>query len=144
MNAKREIARWNNGDFDASRARWLLARTRLTDEMLAGLKGLQAVRLVLAGNPIEGRGLQFFREAENLRELSLSGPEFKNATELAGLTQLESLSLTNTEIGDAGIGLLQSLKKLKALKLEGSKVTAAGVAALRAELPDCKISWDGE
>ncbi|MBI3465848.1 MAG: hypothetical protein HY000_22755 [Planctomycetes bacterium] len=42
-------------------------------------------------------------------------------------------------VRDAGLEHLKGLKNLRELNLAGTQVTAAGVAALQAALPECKI-----
>jgi len=42
-------------------------------------------------------------------------------------------------VTDAGLKELAGLKSLRWLRLNDTKVTAAGVAALQKELPACKI-----
>jgi hypothetical protein len=46
------------------------------------------------------------------------------------------LTLTRTRITDGG---LKDLATMKELKLDGSRVTNAGIAELRKALPDCKM-----
>jgi Leucine-rich repeat (LRR) protein len=59
--------------------------------------------------------------------------------ELAGLTQLQSLSLTGTRVTDAGLKHLAGLKELQTLDLTGSRVTDAGVSDLRKTLPSLSV-----
>ncbi|MEQ8789654.1 MAG: TIGR03000 domain-containing protein [Pirellulaceae bacterium] len=51
----------------------------------------------------------------------------------------DHLDLSGTQITDAGLKHLHGLKHLKSLDLEDTQVTAAGVRAIKAELPDCRI-----
>jgi hypothetical protein len=55
------------------------------------------------------------------------------------LTHLDCLE---TQVSD--LSPLEGCNKLRALQLHGSKVTAAGVAALQKALPECKIEWPVE
>ena len=54
---------------------------------------------------------------------------------------LGQLSLQATHVDDAGLMSLRQLASLTTLGLNGSRVTAAGVAELQAALPNCKIEW---
>jgi hypothetical protein len=61
--------------------------------------------------------------------------------DLAVLTKLTTLSLSNMRVTDAGLKELTGLKNLTALKLFGTEVTAAGVQELRQALPKCLIRY---
>ena len=50
-----------------------------------------------------------------------------------------SAELGRTQIADAWLVHLKGLTNLRRLELTGTKVTAAGVADLQKELPNCKI-----
>ena len=63
----------------------------------------------------------------------------KSMPQLVGMT-LEG----NESLDDEAIAPFGTMTKLTSLKLNGTRVTAAGVAALQKALPDCMISWDGE
>ncbi len=58
---------------------------------------------------------------------------------LVGLPKLRILRLENTPLGDNAVAGLAGLKVLKSLDLEGSKVTAEGLARLQAARPDLAI-----
>ena len=55
------------------------------------------------------------------------------------LPDLQTLHLTNTQVGDAGLEHLKPLTQLRYLLLEGTKATKVGVAALQKHLPKCNI-----
>jgi hypothetical protein len=59
---------------------------------------------------------------------------------LAKLKRLTFLSLTNTQVTDAGMVHLAELTTLKLLYLNNTQVTDAGVAELQKALPNCSIS----
>jgi hypothetical protein len=59
---------------------------------------------------------------------------------IAKLTRLKHLDLTDTPITDAGLKHLERLHRLEMLSLVGTNVTEAGVQQLQAKLPHCKIS----
>ncbi|HEY2839479.1 MAG TPA: M56 family metallopeptidase, partial [Pirellulales bacterium] len=54
---------------------------------------------------------------------------------LAGLTELETLTISGSHLTDAGLVHLHNLKKLKSLSTDGTKITPAGVEELRKFLP---------
>jgi len=58
---------------------------------------------------------------------------------LGAARSLESLALRDTVISDRGIAAISSLKSLKRLWIERTRITEKGVEALQAALPDCEI-----
>ena len=58
---------------------------------------------------------------------------------LKGLTSLEELDLSDTQITDAGLEDLKGLTRLEELYLHGTQVTDAGIKELRKALPKCLI-----
>ena len=62
---------------------------------------------------------------------------------LAGNTFVRSLLLGTNGIGDAGLKHLEGLTALEQLDLGGTKVTAAGIDALKKALPKCRITTEG-
>ena len=58
--------------------------------------------------------------------------------------RLRRLSLAGSKVTDDGLKPLHGLTGWQELDLTGTKVTAAGVAALQKALPKCKIVWDGK
>ena len=68
------------------------------------------------------------------------------ATKLSDLSPLqgmplETLNIVETKVSD--LTPLKECKNLQALKLNGCRVTPAGVAELQKALPNCNIEWDG-
>lgn len=61
------------------------------------------------------------------------------AAQIAVLSELQWLVLTDTAITDAGLQQFGRLNKLSRLDLEGTRVTDAGVEELHRALPGCKI-----
>jgi hypothetical protein len=55
------------------------------------------------------------------------------------MTKLRKLWLNDTAVSDGAIRLLAELKSLRELHVEGSKITAEGVATLRRRMPACEI-----
>ena len=67
------------------------------------------------------------------------------ATQVSDLSSLRGMPLTDLICYDTPVSDLspvQDCKSLKSLSATGTKVTAAGVAALQTALPNCKIGWD--
>ncbi|WP_145054569.1 hypothetical protein [Lignipirellula cremea] len=56
---------------------------------------------------------------------------------------MRSLDLGSTTITDAGLPELAAMPQLRSLVLLVSDATPAGVAALEAKLPDCRIQYIG-
>ena len=62
--------------------------------------------------------------------------------EIGKLTKLVVLYLDRNPITDTDLEHLKSMKRLKELHLNGTKVTKQGVAALKQALPNCAIVSD--
>jgi hypothetical protein len=80
-------------------------------------------------------------QLKNLQALNLEFDKITDAglKDLAPLTNLHLLKLAGTPISDAGLKEVVGHKHLHTLWLGGTNVTPEGVAALRKELPACKI-----
>ena len=55
------------------------------------------------------------------------------------LTNLTWLTLTGTQVSDAGLDDLHGMLGLRRLSLERTKVTNKGVARLKMALPHCEV-----
>ena len=73
-----------------------------------------------------------------LTRLICGHTKVSDLTPLKGMP-LREVQLQQTQVGDAGVEHLASLKNLAELNLNGTAVTAKGVAKLRAALPGCNI-----
>ena len=66
---------------------------------------------------------------------------------LLGLSRLRALDLRGTDVTDAGLALLEplgargELRSLETVHLDGTRVTARGVARLRAAAPRWYVEW---
>jgi internalin A len=143
-----------------------LSETKATDADVRRLSGLaELAELSLSFTNVTDAGLEPLAHLTNLHSLSLVHTQItdQGLKHLGKLSQLESLDLDDTQITDAGVreltGLvrltylningdqitdycfpyLKRLPQLKDVKLFSGHVTHAGVARLRAELPNCKI-----
>ena len=61
------------------------------------------------------------------------------ATYFQELPHLKVLSLSNTQVSDAGLEHLQDLTGLKVLHLNNTRVTSEGVEKLKTTLPNCSV-----
>ena len=100
------------------------------------------VGVYLQNTPITDAGLVHLAGLTNLQTLSLRDTPVTDAglVHLAGLTNLEHLNLDNTQITDAGLVHLAGLTNLEVLQLIGTQVTDGGVAELQKSLLNCRIS----
>jgi eukaryotic-like serine/threonine-protein kinase len=128
-----------------------LSNTNLTDKGLRHLADLQELRLleIHGVEGITGSGFEHLRGLQKLEEIHAGWSSLGKVTQVdnADLAHLVGLPLTNlslwkTRVTDAGVIHLKQMKKLQHLWLEGTKVSAAGIAELRAALPECKIYAD--
>jgi tetratricopeptide (TPR) repeat protein len=125
--------------------------------------------LDLTGTSVSDDGITVICSLANLRSLKLKGTRvsdtgFRKLSVLSNLLLLDAsrtavtdeglslasdwpmltyLSLNSTAVSDAGLRHLMALRNLKGLNLIRSHVTPAGVASLRAALPDCLVVSQG-
>jgi hypothetical protein len=113
----------------------------LTDADLQPLAALPCQRLVLNRNPLTGPGLAQLKDMPHLTDLDLECPSlsFLGVRYVGELKRLERLSLAGTGATDASLSALHGLVHLRELNLTGTKVTADGVAALKAAVPACVV-----
>ena len=81
--------------------------------------------------------------AIDLASVSLHGTSVTDAglAHLCGMS-IGQVLLDETSVSDAGIEHIRQLRGLREVRFNHTKVTAAGVASLRAALPKCKIVWE--
>ncbi|MEX2119465.1 MAG: hypothetical protein WD847_07710 [Pirellulales bacterium] len=74
-------------------------------------------------------------------KVSLSSTQITDAglAQLAGMPSLTTLDLNHTRVTDAGLEHLAGLKNLQSLRLDGTQVTIDGCDKLRRALPNCRI-----
>jgi internalin A len=94
---------------------------------------------------ISERGIEAIASLRQLRVLKLGHTKFpaKSFALLAKMPQIEQLGLEFCpEIDDEALQHLAAWKSLRRVDLYGTNVTAAGVAALREQRPDCQVLWE--
>lgn len=110
------------------------------------VRGRKATELILEGLPIGDTWLADHPELGRLPGLSinLSGTRVTDAglKQLATMTEITGLVLTDTQITDSGLVELGGLPKLMFLDLSGTRVGDQGIASLR-ECKDLPILWLG-
>jgi hypothetical protein len=111
----------------------------VTDETLAAIatcKHLQT--LDLTGCAVTNAGLNHLAKIPSLTGLTLTDTQVTGAG-LANIPQVGMLVLTRLPIGDGDMGNLKHLKKLGVIQLDGTKVTASGVATLKQSKPNLMV-----
>jgi Leucine-rich repeat (LRR) protein len=87
-------------------------------------------------------GVESIATLSELKELRMAGTAVSSRSleKLKGLTKLERLVLQNCKrIGDDSIPVLSAFKTLRVLDLNGTSVTAQGIAELRKNLPKTQV-----
>ena len=81
------------------------------------------------GNTVQVSDVSMLSGLTQLQSLSLSNTQVSDVNILSGLTQLQWLDLRNTQVSD--VSMLSGLTQLQWLSLDGTRVTSEEVAALR-------------
>jgi hypothetical protein len=116
-------------------------KMNLTDAGLAHLGNLSRLRWLSFKSGLSDVGLMHLRRLDNLELLAIQS----NGLTDDGLRHLADLNITSLSlyaaagITDDSVEHLRSLRRLQGLHVTGSKLTPAGIAELRAALPDCEI-----
>jgi hypothetical protein len=116
----------------------------VTLKEFAKLKNLRSLNIGAVRSPGRRKAypdLKDLAELTNLRALYLFYLPVTDADlkHVAALKNLQVLDLSSTRVTDAGIRELAGLKDLRWLNLSAGGVTADRVAALRKDMPKCKI-----
>ncbi len=116
-----------------------LAGTKVTDAGLAHLTELEHLHyLDFSDTNVKGPGLRKLKGLRNLTGLNLAGCPVTGAglkEGFIGLKELElltNLCLCDAKIADDDLAPLSMLKRLTFLRLDGTKVTGAGLTRLKA------------
>ena len=113
---------------------WL--RNLLNDEFFGAV-----VLLLIDSDKFTDARLAQIAGLTQLQELSIYNAPITDAglAHLARLPRLQRLWLDNTRITDAGLAQLAGLTQLQELHIERTQITDAGVKKLQQALPNCKI-----
>lgn len=139
-------------DIDAIRGlthlEWVtLDMTQATPKAITGLEQATSLkRISLGGFAVTDAHLATLARLPKLNGLFLAGSRLtsQQCRTLATMPGLEKLNLTaNPLIDDSSVESLSQLRNLTVLELNGTKVTATGIASLQRVLPNCDIRWDG-
>lgn len=123
-----------------------LSGTKVTD---VGLQRLRAMRhlqwLELDGTNVTDEGVEVVGQFPDLRELSLAHTRISDRTLalLGRLKNLNTLYLDGTDISDKRLSHLTHNTSLRYLGVSKTRVTRAGMEALRDCLPKLAIGYDG-
>jgi hypothetical protein len=98
--------------------------------------------LLLDGCPVGDRSVVALTEAPGLRGLSLAKTHVTDASlkTIGRFTLLESLDLAGTAVTDRELKSLAALHRLEVVSLLDTNVTRAGLAQLKAALPETLIN----
>jgi uncharacterized protein (TIGR03067 family) len=122
----------------ACREQGLLRQVPITDDGLARLKGLAALRvLVFDRTKVGGDGMKHLKDLARLEEVHFFESEISIGftRHLKAFPRLRVLSLERTTVGDEELKHLHGLTGLERLYLYRTKVTDAGVKELSKALP---------
>ncbi len=129
-------------DVDWNEVSFHLAPTPVTDEALASLTEIPALRwLSLQGTNLTDEMLRHVAPLTQLTRLHLERTGIGDAglVHLAPLANLEYLNLYGTKVSDGGIEALGQLKSLKQLYVWQSQISDEGIARLKTLLPSAMI-----
>jgi serine/threonine protein kinase len=128
---------------------WLTENQRVADRDLPRFQGCEGLWLIdLCGTRITDAGLAHLKEyasAHGFSEIYIGNTSITDTglAHLAESTGIRQLWIFHTEVTDAGLTHLKRMKQMGRLVANGTKVTDVGVQQLAADLPQCKIEWDG-
>ncbi|MEQ2239730.1 hypothetical protein ILYODFUR_007429 [Ilyodon furcidens] len=107
------------------------------------ISGLKLTHLTLPGrHTVTDGGLAFLCRLTLLSQLDLKDytqVTDQGVSQLATMTRLKKLSLSNTRVTDAGLSSLRGLQELQELCLDRTAVTSRGVAELITCLPHLQV-----
>jgi len=120
---------------------WREAKFEQSDfEAIGSLHQLR--KLFVYYSNMNDEGLSKLKGMTNLEMLGLSGTEITDAglAHLASLPKLTYLSIAKTKLTDDGISHLEKMTSLREIELFRTNVTREGVKSLQSALPGCQIS----
>ncbi len=122
-----------------------LSQLPLTDAGLAHLQGLSQLRsLYLSETRVTDAGLAQLKDLDELDTLFLDDTSI-TSNGLASLGELKNLKMLSlqraTNVTDAAVPHILHLQKLLKIDLSDCRVSAKGLAVLRAALPNLYVTW---
>lgn len=115
--------------------------TAISDKSIVHLSGMTELRTVeLSQTNIDGSGLGHLPTSVKSLWLPLTQITDAGLSHITHLKNLETLVLSKTNITDKGLKPLEQLISLRSLQIGGTNVSKEGVAAMKAALPNCKVS----
>lgn len=114
---------------------------------IASLSELPKLERISCGGAVLGddrvAALTNLRQVKSLLLAAARLKPAQCATLTKQLPNLTSLNLiNNSSLDDSVVESLSGMSKLRTVQLQGTNVTAAGVATLRKALPKCKVEWE--
>jgi outer membrane protein assembly factor BamB len=104
---------------------------------------LQVESLELRHPSVDDAGITVLARMPNVKSLNLNRSTVTSAAlrHLAEWPKLETLLLQGTQVDDSSVEHLTRMRGLRGVNLLNTRLTAQGVARLRAELPNAKILY---
>lgn len=120
-----------------------LNQSHVRDQEFEPLKALVKLEeLSVQSSYLTDAGITMISELKNLRTLDLHKSQYftdKGIAALKALPSLTKLELSYTRVTDGAIESLTELKGLKTIHLTGTRISADGLARLKAALPNCQV-----
>ncbi len=126
-----------------------LSQNRISGTGFKSFSTPSLVELHMYDNPITNEGLIEIGRLTSLEKLGIgrttrAAGDGNKVTDdgiahLADLKRLKFICLVNLDITDEALQTLQQIPSLQTIELYGTEITNAGVADLKAALPNCKI-----
>jgi len=110
----------------------ILKKTDITDGGLVHLRDLKDLKTLLLPSEITDNGLEELANLSNILHLDISNTKVtdKGLEFVATMSNLQTLCLNDTAVGDAGLKHLAKLEGLRTLYLSGTKVSDKGLSNL--------------
>jgi Leucine-rich repeat (LRR) protein len=106
----------------------------LGEESIACIASCRTLRKLqcLPGWSVRDGGLHSFVKLTELRELSIRGSQVTDNSlrHLVGMTRLEALGLSNTDVSGEGLAVVAKLPRMRQLSLNSSRLTEAAIDPL--------------
>lgn len=127
-----------------------LDNQRVKDEVLPYLEGVpHLTHLFLHKGQASDPGMKYVGSLKDLRVLMMwdaAALTDAGVSRLGGLSNLGSLHINDSQIGDESLRVLATLPRIEKLSLQGNRITDAGLAHLRSksELKSLHVGWGTE